>query len=68
MSITQRRSKKGTTIYGIQTEVVTHIESSDDDSFFLSKITYQQIIDCELAKGSGFQDGKQRIVDFFKKP
>lgn len=49
----------------IQIEIETHIESSDDDSFSLSKIRNQQIIDCELAKGSGFQDGKQRIVDFF---
>jgi hypothetical protein len=49
----------------IQTKIETQIESSDDGSFSLSKITNQQIIDCELARGSGYQDGKQRIVDFF---
>lgn len=49
----------------IQTQIEAQVESSNDGSFSLSKLTNQQIIDCELVKGSGFQEGKQRIVDFF---
>ncbi|SKC77858.1 helicase-related protein [Maledivibacter halophilus] len=46
--------------------VPTKIESSKNDgSFSLSKITNQQIIDSELKRGSGFEEGKQRIVNFF---
>ncbi len=49
----------------IQTKIKPELESSDDGSISLSNITNQQIIDSELSKGSGFQNGRQKIVDFF---
>lgn len=49
----------------IQTEIGSPVESSDDGSLILSNITDEELINHELARGSGFENGKQRIVDFF---
>lgn len=55
----------------IQTKIVNNIdteqETSNDGSFSLEKFTDEQIIAYELNNGSGFENGKQRIVDFFAK-
>ncbi|WDV44098.1 hypothetical protein PV797_11225 [Clostridiaceae bacterium M8S5] len=50
-----------------KTTLSPHLESSYDGSFSLEKISDNQIIDEVLNKGSGFVEGKQRIVDFFAK-
>ncbi|WP_243141156.1 DUF6908 domain-containing protein [Alkaliphilus pronyensis] len=49
----------------LQSEVTPTKESSYDGSFVLADISDDELIRYELNRGSGFQNGKQRIVDFF---
>lgn len=51
----------------LQSEVTSTEESSYDGSFVLADITDDELIRYELNRGSSFQNGKQRIVDFFAK-